>query len=300
MKKKIGILCIILIIFIVGFLLYFSSGSTIPVFGKGTVSLEDYYHSIKADFHYVKDDYTVEKENLEDYPRLILSNDNKSINITFIENYSNAIEKDMYLLGEDEDISDLKEVKYSKYKGYSYKKDDYTYVMLILDCIESPRLSKDTCTSIEFAIKGEFDKDVEDIIKSISFSKMYHGSSKIDGVVSTSHKYAITRFNLEEYKVDIYKMEGGINVEIFNDESLFKAEVRESSDKDDIEREEIVVDDITLYDRELKTSDDVYKNIHEGYFTKELDFSYKFYSNVDEELYKEFVYNVIHEIQVIK
>ena len=298
MKKKIGILSIILLIFIIGVLLYFSNGSTIPAFGKGTVSLEDYYHSVKADFHYVKADYEVEKDDSEDYPILMLVKGDKSIKMQFLENYSNAIEKDMYLLSEDENIEDLKEVKYGKYKGYYYRhKNNYSYVMLILDCVESPRLTKDTCTSIEFYVNEEFTKDVEDIIRSISFSKFYHGSLKINGVISTNHKYAINRFNLNNYKVDVYKMESGINVEIFNDEELFLAEIREGN-TDYIEA--IDIEGVTLYDTKVDSDKDNYKELHTGYFNKGIDLSYKFYSNVDEDLYKEFVKDIIKETVIIK
>ena len=298
MKKKIGILCIILLIFIIGMLLYFSNGSTIPAFGKGTVSLEDYYHSVKADFHYVKSDYEVEKDDSEDYPIVMLVKGEESIKMQFLENYSNAIEKDMYLLGEDDDIEDLKEVKYGKYKGYSYKhKKNYTYIMLILDCVESPRLTKDTCTSIEFYVNGEFTKDVEDIIKSISFTKFYHGSLKINGVVSTNHRFAINRYYLDKYKVDIYKMESGINVEIFDENELFLAEIREGA-TDYIEA--INVEGVTLYDSKVDSDREGYKELHTGYFNKGIDLSYKFYSNVDEDLYKEFVKDVIKETVIIK
>lgn len=299
MKKKIVILSVILLIFIVGILLYFSNGSTIPAFGKGTVSLEDYYHSIKADFHYVKADYSIEKDNSEDYPILMLVNGDKSIKMQFIENYSNAIEKDMYMLKEDEDIEDLKEVKYGKYKGYSYHhKNNYTYVMLILNCEDNERLSKGTCTSIEFYVNQDFTKEVEDIIKSISFSKFYHGSLKINGIISPNHKWAIQKiYYIDDYKADVYKMENGINVEVFNDDKLFLAEIREGT-SDYIEV--IDVNGITLYDSKVESDKEEYKELHTGYFNKGLDLKYKFYSNVDGDLYNKFVSKILEEIVFIK
>ena len=297
MKKKIGIICIFLLIFIVGFLLYFSNGS-IPGFKKGIVSLQDYYHSIKLDLHYLKDEYTKEVDDSGDYPKLTLKKGDKSLNVTFIENYSNAVEKDMYLIEGKEEYTDVKEVKYSKYKGYSYKfKDEYTYIMLILDCVESPRLSKDTCTSAEFTITGDFDSEMEDIVKSISFSKNYNGSLKLDGVVSINHKFAIKRFKLDDYEVDVYKQADKVIVEVLNDEKVFLGEISLGTGE---LTNEIYIDDIILYDSVATSDRELYKSLHTGFFNNEIDFVYKFYSNADEETTNKIVKELIKNIVVIK